>query len=88
MSNDVTRVRQEERQRRFPPDRIAFYSGPGAVIADNNALARWANGFESFDWLRSAIAYNNYLDHYFPNGMIPEDMMLSELRHIGWSRRL
>ena len=89
---------QEIRQAIFPKDRIAFCKQ--AVIADQASLNAWADTLkewrinpkthpfydpdEAMKDLRREIAEHNFLDQYFEDGMIPEDMMLSELRHIGY----
>jgi len=85
-STDRRRIEQAERQANFPPDRIAFC--PSTASADQAALADWASGVTTFAYLRAKIAENNYLDEYFPNGMIPEEMMKNELKIMGWSRRV
>lgn len=84
-STDRRRVEQAERQANFPSDRIAF--AKQAAQKDAAALADWASGATTFAWLRAEIAKNNYLDEYFPNGMIPEEMMKNELKIMGWSKR-
>lgn len=85
-SDDPKWSHQAWRQAKFPPDRIAFCQS--AASKDQAALQRWAAGDTTFAWLRAEIAKNNYLDKYFPNGMIPEEMMKKELKLMGWSRRL
>ena len=81
---DTRRRDQEERQSYYPKDRIAFTFR--AASDDLQSLKAWAEGRITFDLLRAAIARNNYLDNYFENGMIPEAMMRSELKHTGWRR--
>lgn len=83
--SELVRAEQAARQKRFPPDRIAF--AKQAAQKDAAALADWAAGATTFAWLRAEIAKNNYLDEYFPNGMIPEEMMKNELKIMGWSKR-
>ena len=84
--SELVRAEQAARQKRFPPDRIAFC--PSTASADQAALADWASGVTTFAYLRAKIAENNYLDEYFPNGMIPEEMMKNELKIMGWSKRV
>ena len=84
MTRDMICEEQEARQALFPPDRIAFTFR--AASDDLAALKAWAEGRITFDLLRATIARNNYLDRYFENGMIPEAMMRSELKHTGWRR--
>lgn len=77
--------KQAERQMKFPPDRIAFCHT--AANADQAAFRTWAdNPHCSFAWLRRQIAENNYLDEFFPYGMIPSDMMKHELELLGWKK--
>lgn len=82
---DMKHIEQAARQELFPPDRIAFCAS--AATMDQVVLRRWACGEVTFDWLRARIAENNFLEKYFPNGMIPESMMRNELKIMGWSRR-
>ena len=73
---------QESRQKKYPPDRIAFYEK--AASEDASAMNDYVKGFISFDALCRIIARNNYLDEYFEDGMIPAPMMKNELRMCGW----
>lgn len=75
---------QEARQARYPYDRIAFLKS--AVTEDTKDLGEYKHGDISFDTLRQRIAYNNYLDRKFPDG-IPEEAMRKFLRGSGWDRR-
>lgn len=84
VTRETIRAEQEARQALFPKDRIAFTFR--AASDDLTALKSWAEGRITFDLLRATIARNNYLDRYFENGMIPEGMMRSELKHTGWRR--
>lgn len=84
VTRETIRAEQEARQDNFPPDRIAFTFR--AATDDVTAFKAWAEGRITFDLLRAQVARNNFLDKYFPNGMVPEDMMRSELRHTGWRR--
>lgn len=77
---------QEMRQKAFPPDRIAFCQTRRAVDLDMMALKEWAEGGATFDWLRAQVARNNYLDQFFPNGMIPVSMMQKACKDTGWRR--
>lgn len=76
--------KQEVRQLVFPDDRIAFKRAENTVNADIKDLNRWANGEITLRALRKRIAKNNYLDNFFEDGMIPEKMMVNELRLMGW----
>lgn len=80
----ICREQGFRQSRKFPKDRIAFYRGTQAVVADTKAFSQWFEKEITLDELRSVVAKNNYLDEYFPDGMIPEAMMLNELRHTGW----
>ena len=73
---------QAKRQKKFPKDRIAFL--PIGAVQDCISLKYFAKGEISFDRLCSNIAYNNYLEEYFPDGKIPKDMMENELKLMGW----
>lgn len=73
---------QEGRQSKFPPDRIAFHEK--AAPMDANAMSDYVKGLISFDALCRIVAWNNYLDEYFEDGMIPAPMMKNELRMCGW----
>lgn len=75
---------QEARQARFPYDRIAFV--PSAAAADSKDLNDYKYGRISFDTLRVHIAYNNFLDGLYPDG-IPEVAMRKFLSWTGWERR-
>ena len=75
---------QEARQARFPYDRIAFV--PSAAAADSKDLNDYKYGRISFDTLRVHIAYNNFLDGLYPDG-IPEVAMRKFLQWSGWNRR-
>ena len=78
--------KQEDRQRHnFPPDRIAFH--PNKASKDVDALKKWSDSDHSIVdmvTLCQAIAYNNYLDEYFADKMIPVEMMQNELRIMGY----
>lgn len=75
---------QEARQARYPYDRIAFLKS--AVAEDTKDLGEYKHGDISFDTLRQRIAYNNYLDGLYPDG-IPEVAMRKFLSWSGWERR-
>lgn len=75
---------QEARQARFPYDRIAFL--PSAAAMDSKDLNDYKYGRISFDTLRMHIAYNNFLDGLYPDG-IPEVAMRKFLQWSGWDRR-
>lgn len=77
---------QNFRQSYFPLDRIAFYQSAGTASSDLKAFKQYFYGDISFDQLRKVIAKNNYLETYFQDGMIPEDMMRNELKMLGWER--
>ena len=86
-SREMMRIIQGARQACFPKGRIAFCKQ--AVAADQTAMKEWAtNPHKSFDWLRRQIAYNNYLDEYYPDGMIPFQAMKDTVRMLGWVRRV
>lgn len=75
---------QERRQQKFPKDRIAFH--PKRAYEDGIFLDEWDDSKHTiydFEKLCVHIAYNNYLDMYFPNGRIPEGLMLNELKILG-----
>lgn len=75
---------QERRQKLFPENRIAFY--PKSTQQDITALTAYQDGMITFDKLRKNIAYNNYLEKMWPNG-IPESIMRNELKIIGYERK-
>lgn len=79
------RARQESRQtEKFPPDRIAFIKS--AAIDDQIDLKKYRDGKMTFDQLRRSIAEHNLLDKVWVDGMIPERMMMHELKLLGWSK--
>ncbi len=78
---------QMKRQPKYPPDRIAFWPGDRVAHLDMVDFKEYKDGRISFDELRVRIAKNNYLNEYFPEGMIPENMMRTELRYTGWERK-
>lgn len=81
-NKEIYRI-QEERQKKFPPDRIAFMQTGKCADEDARAIEAFSMGECSLAMLCAQIAYNNYLDRYFPNGMIPEELMINELKILG-----
>ena len=77
---------QGERQKLFPPDRIALGDWPRTVSEDMVAMREYRTGEITFDTLRMRIAANNYLDDYFEDHMVPEHAMRNLLRFTGWER--
>ena len=77
---------QNARQAVFPLDRIAFHQSSAAVGNDLKAFKQYYYDEISFNSLRRVIARNNYLETYFQDGMIPEDMMRNELKLLGWEK--
>ena len=75
-------VAQAERQMSFPADRIAFRRD--SLDKDIEALKAYQRGAINFDNLCGRIAWNNYLETYFPGGKIPADIMHNELRIMGY----
>ena len=88
---------QEGRQREFPSDRSAFFRD---VLAkdDSTKEAVWRiaekdiqcfNDYETgvitLDILCMRVAKNNFLDRLFNKG-IPKEMMLNELKLMGYDR--
>lgn len=80
------RQAQEKRQAGFPANKLAFLKGWGAAGLDRSAMKEWAEGRATFDWLRAQVAKNNLLDKYFPNGMVPAEMMRQACKDTGWRR--
>ena len=78
-------IQQAERQQAFPKDRIAFRRD--ALNLDQTDLKAYQDGKIGIETLRKRIAYNNYLDAFFPDGKIPMDMMMNELRIMGYDKR-
>lgn len=76
--------KQEARQAKYPPDRIAFLGSQSAVQGDLLDLNRYANGEIGLQELCHRIAWNNYLERYFSDGMIPPNVMLDTMKAIGW----
>ena len=72
---------QESRQQCFPPDRLAFHYS--AVSKDTMMFKAFERHEITLHMLCMEVAKNNYLDDYFPDG-VPEDMMINELKIIGW----
>lgn len=85
-TRDQVREAQLLRQSKFPPDRLAFHSGLKSVGKDVEAFTLYKNYQITFDTLRAEIAKNNYLEDYWPDHMVPEEMMLEELKNTGWRR--
>ena len=75
--------KQTLRQAKYPVDRIAFLKSWNTAQQDTDSIKKYEAGKESLEWLCSQIARHNYLDQYFIDGKIPEEMMLNELRIIG-----
>ena len=76
---DMQHFRQ---QYKFPKDRIAFRKE--AYQEDMKVLKLWKQGKINTEALCVEIAWNNYLNEYFPNGAIPMDMMIKFLEDTGW----
>lgn len=85
--------RQNERQAKFPKDRIAFI--PSAASMDIHNIRTFISAVthekstrstraSAFFNLRAEVCKSNYLFDYFKDGMIPAEMMLNELRITGW----
>lgn len=89
---------QEGRQSEFPSDRIAFFRD---VLAkdDSTKEAVWRiaekdiqcfNDYETgaitMDILCMRVAKNSFLDRYFKGKGIPKEMMLNELKLMGYGR--
>lgn len=73
---------QERRQKLvFPPDRIAFCKS--GASQDVTAMQAWVDGQISFERLCKIVAYNNYLEQMWPNG-VPHSIMINELKITGW----
>lgn len=77
---------QESRQAAFPTDRIAFRQSSTAVMEDVACMSAYADGKITFEMLRGKVAYNNYLDRFFPDGLVPENVMHNELRIMGYEQ--
>lgn len=80
----TTYEEQGLRQMRYPKDRIAFLGTQTAVTADQAVMSKWVKGWIGIEQVCKDIAYNNFLDQYFPDGKIPRNMMINELRICGW----
>lgn len=79
------RAAQEYRQSIFPEDRIAFMQNKADL--DRNCFKKWEKSRRTIhDMVKlcKEIAENNFLDGYFPEGMIPITTMQNELKIIGW----
>lgn len=91
-------ILQGSRQEEFPTDRIAFFRDVLAREGEEKAAEDFAwsiadkdmecfhdyeVGVIDLDLLCKRVAQNNFLDRYFKKG-IPRDMMLNELRIMGW----
>lgn len=73
---------QEARQQCFPPDRLAFHYS--AVNKDTTLFKLFESHQITLHMLCVEVARNNYLGDYWPDGAVPEEIMLNELRIIGW----
>ena len=80
----TTYEEQGLRQMKYPKDRIAFLGTQTAVTADQAVMNKWSRGWIGIEQVCKDIAYNNFLDQYFPDGKIPRGMMINELRICGW----
>ena len=84
---------QEGRQNEFPSDRIAFFrdvigdASPEVMVEiaekDLQCFNDYETGAITLDILCMRIAKNNFLDRLFKKG-IPREMMMNELRLLGW----
>lgn len=86
-AKDSVREIQLLRQSKFPPDRLAFHNAQTSITKDVEAFTLYKNFQITFDTLRAEIAKNNYLEDYWPDHMVPEEMMLTELKNTGWCRK-
>lgn len=88
---------QEGRQMEFPSDRIAFFRDTLAPEDEETSDAVWKIAEKDMDDMTAyevgaidlselckRIAKNNFLDRYFKGKGIPKEMMLNELKQMGY----
>lgn len=73
---------QHKRKKKFPPDRIPFRHQ--ATSEDILAFTAYVEHDITLDELCANVAWNNFLEREYENGMIPEDVMMRTLMSIGW----
>lgn len=90
MRNQQTREDQENRQRHLYNlgifDRLAFLGSESAADADTKAFKLWAKGEMDDNMLCCVVAYDNYLDLFFPYSAVPWEIMDNELKILGWKK--
>lgn len=88
---------QEGRQMEYPSDRIAFFRDTLAPEDEEVSDAVWKIAEKDMDDMTAyevggidlgelckRIAKNNFLDRYFKGKGIPKEMMLNEMKMMGW----
>lgn len=78
MSRKLIKEEQEERRKKFPPDRICFAHSIESAHADMQCIKSYMAGQMPIRMLCAAVRQNNYLPE------VTETQMLNELKIIGW----
>ena len=69
---------QAERQKKFPKNRICFYSSDTSAQRYQSDMADYKRGYITLKMLCVRLAKNNYLEE------VTEEQALNELRGLGW----
>ena len=69
---------QAFRQRKFPSDRICFYTSANSAQKDQSDMADWKNGYITLQMLCVRLAKNNFLEE------VTEQQALKALKDLGW----